>query len=92
MSDIEAALRPLVAKLVDEALAKREPANDVGELTVAAYCIRHSLSESTVRGAIRDERLEHHRIGRMIRIPADARITAPVRDATARARLKLMGR
>lgn len=88
MSDFEQLVRAIVA---DELAKHRPVANDVSEITVAAYCIRHSVSESTVRSAIRDKRLEHVRIGRMIRIPADARIQPVVRDATARARMKLIG-
>lgn len=87
--DLKDALRPLVAELVAE-LAK-PPANDVDALTVAHYARRWSISESTVRVAIREGRLEHVRIGRSVRIPTSARIQPPSDDATTRAMQVLMG-
>jgi excisionase family DNA binding protein len=91
VSDLEAALRPIVAKLVADELAKHRPANDGEHLTVAEYARRLSVSERTVRDAIRESRLEHQRIGRAVRIPAGARIGPRVDAATARARLVLLG-
>jgi excisionase family DNA binding protein len=64
-------------------------------LTVADYARRHSISQGTVRSAIREGVLPARRIGRALRIPATAEIGKPARnatsDATARARLKLLG-
>ena len=47
-------------------------------ISVKEYCHRWSLSESTVRHAIREGRLTAYKIGRIIRIPHDAIIEAPV--------------
>lgn len=90
MSDLE----QLIRQIVRDELAKATPAaNDQAEyLTVAAYAARLSVSERTVRDAIRDGRLEHVRIGRSVRIPAGAQIQPRIEAATARARLALLGR
>lgn len=92
MTDFERALRPLIERVVREVLSERDkPASDA-HLTVAEYARRYSISQSTVRAAIREKRLEHTRIGRAVRIPADARISSSsVDDARAAARLKLLG-
>lgn len=84
--------RELVVEVVREELAKlhAKPANDQA-LTVAEYARRYSISERTVRDAIRDGRLDHLRIGRAVRIPTDAKIGPRVDAVTARARLVLMG-
>lgn len=91
MTDLEAALRPIVAKLVADELAKHRDPREGDHLTVAEYARRLSVSERTVRDAIRDGRLEHVRIGRAVRIPVTARIEPRVEAATARARLLLLG-
>lgn len=88
MTDIET----IVRQIVRDELAKAKPANDEpGHLTVAAYAARLSISERTVRDAIKDGRLEHVRIGRAVRIPAIARIEPRTDLATKRARLALLG-
>lgn len=92
MSDVLDSLRAFIAAAVRDELAKARPANDVDHLTVAAYARRYSISERTVRDAIRDQRLEHVRIGRSVRIPAQAQISARVDVVTGRARLKLLGK
>lgn len=88
MTDLEQAIR----RIVREELAKQKPANDVAEhLSVANYAKRWSISPTTVRAAIREGRLEHTRIGKVIRISADAKIGGTKEDeATERARLVLM--
>lgn len=89
MSDLEDIIRRIVR---DELGALKKPANDAPEaITVAEYARRYSISESTVRIAIREKRLEHVRIGRAVRVPSGARISPAVRDATDRARLRLLG-
>lgn len=89
MSELEDIIRRIVR---DELGAQKKPANDVVEnITVAEYARRNSISESTIRHAIGEKRLECVRIGRAVRIPATARITPAVRDATDRARLRLLG-
>lgn len=87
-------IEDLIRSIVRDELAKTKPANDdqTGEhLTVAAFARRLSISERTVRDAIRERRLEHVRIGRSVRIPAVARIEPRVDEATKRARLTLLG-
>lgn len=87
MSDLE----DMIRKIVRDELAKATPANDTTEhLTVAEYAKRWSLSESTVRQAIRDERLAVSRVGRAVRIPADATIGRAASTANDRAILTLM--
>lgn len=90
MSDLEQTIRALVTSIVRDELAKQQPAND-GAITVAAYARRYAISERTVRDAIREGRLDHVRIGRAVRIPAEARIEPRVDGKTARARLVLLG-
>lgn len=90
MIDLEQLIRDAVKRELD-ARGIREPANDAEAITVAAYAQRYSISERTVRDAIRDGRLEHVRIGRAVRIPSKARITERVDAETSRARLVLLG-
>jgi excisionase family DNA binding protein len=88
VSDLEAMIRAIVR---DELAKAKPPANDGEHLTVAAYAARLSISERTVRDAIRDGRLDHARIGRAVRIPAGAKIAPRVDAVTQRARLALLG-
>lgn len=79
--ELAAALREdsaLRAELVDALdLAGREvPPSQ--HLTVEAFAASHSIGKSTVRRAIRERRLDVVRIGRAVRVPADAVIAAPV--------------
>lgn len=48
-------------------------------LTVAAFAASRSIGKSTVRRAIREHRLEVVRVGRSVRVPADAAIAASAR-------------
>lgn len=90
MSDLEKSIRTLVESIVRDELAKhKQPANDHA-LTVADYANRYSIAQSTVRVAIREQRLAVIRIGRAVRIPGEARISPPVDANTARARLTLL--
>lgn len=85
---LAAALRPLVAELVREELARREP--DAGgtpkHVTVVEYATARSISASTVRAAIREGRLPTLRVGRAVRIRADVEIAtrSDVRSRAAR--------
>lgn len=92
MSDLEQLIRQIVRDVVRDELAKQKPANDVAPdlVTVAEYARARSISESTVRQAIRDGRLAVERIGRAVRIPADATIRAAATTANEQAVLKLM--
>jgi excisionase family DNA binding protein len=89
--DLEQLIRDAVAAELDARGIKAKPANDAEAITVAAYAQRYSISERTVRDAIRESRLEHVRIGRAVRIPPAAKIGPRVDAATSRARLKLLG-
>jgi excisionase family DNA binding protein len=82
-----------IEAIVRRVLAERDsqPANDA-HVTVAEYARRRSISESTVRQAIRANRLPCLRVGRAVRVPADEEIAPAVRDTTQRARAKLLGR
>lgn len=84
--DFAAALRPLVAELVAEQLAKLREAPAAELVTVDEYARRRSISTSTVRAAIREGRLLVERIGRAVRVPAAAAIARPPSSAAAAAR------
>lgn len=89
MIDLEQLIRDAITAELDRRGIK--PANDASEhLTVAAYAQRYSISERTVRDAIREGRLEHMRIGRAVRVVAGARIGPRVDAVTERARLTLL--
>lgn len=75
LRDLEVALRAAVVAIVREERANASPAQ--AELvTVAEYARRRSISESTVRKAIREGRLEVTRVGRAVRVSADAQVAA----------------
>jgi excisionase family DNA binding protein len=87
VSDLEQLIRAIVRDEIG-----KTPANDTEpeRVTVDEYARRWSLSPSTVRQAIRDKRLEVFRIGRAIRIAADAKIAKRAGTANERAVLQLM--
>jgi excisionase family DNA binding protein len=95
--DFEAMLRPMIAELVREELAKARPGASPDLVTVAEYARRRSISPSTVRHAIAEHRLQVTRIGRAVRVRADAEIgQRPSAQAVATAardvrRLRLIG-
>lgn len=89
-TDILAGLRAMIVAVVRDELGKSAPT--VEHLTVADYARRWSISPSTVRVAIREGRLPSTRIGRAIRIAAEAKISrSSTKTSTDRARLRLMG-
>ncbi len=62
MIDLEQLIRDAITAELDRRGIK--PANDASEhLTVAAYAQRYSISERTVRDAVKEKRLDHVRIG-----------------------------
>jgi excisionase family DNA binding protein len=84
-------LEQLIRQLVRDELAKQKPANDAVEwLSVALYAKRWSISQSTVREAIREGRLEHERVGRAVRISSAAKIGERASSMNDAAVLKLM--
>lgn len=95
MSDVEKSLESLVERVVRKVLAERDikPANEPNLVTVAEYARTRSISESTVRQALAENRLDKTKIGRAVRIPANAEIRKrqPTEDAiTEHARLVLL--
>lgn len=84
--------RALVESIVLDVLSKQKPTEPTSDaITVTEYARRYSISENTVRAAIRTRRLAAIRVGRSVRIPANATIGKATSDATARAREKLLG-
>lgn len=53
-----------------------------GMVSPATYAARRAISTRTVRRAIEDGRLPYERIGRLVRVPADA-VIAPRSRSTA---------
>lgn len=92
MSTLEEQLRETIRAIVREELAKATPANDGAPLTVAEYAAHWKVSQSTVRAALRENRLTAIRIGRSVRVSATERIAPAANDkATERAMLRLLG-
>lgn len=88
-------LEEMIRRIVRDELAKAKPANDdqaPALITVDEYARARSISESTVRIAIREKRLESKRIGRAVRIPATAEIQkrVPVKDELAARALRVL--
>jgi hypothetical protein len=84
-------IEDLIRSIVREELAKTQPAANPDNLTVDGYAAKWRISPSTVRAAIREKRLDVTRIGKAIRIAADARIRSTRGpDATTRAQMTLL--
>lgn len=83
---IDDIIRAEVAAAVARALATARPSM----LTVAEYAAHWKLSESTVRHAVAQGRLEVTRNGRAVRIAVDAQISSRPRDRRERSRLALL--
>ena len=73
MTDLEKSLRDMVRSLIVEELRNAAPP-PAEHISVNAYARRWSLSPTTVRRAIADKRLPAQRIGRAVRVRADAKI------------------
>ena len=87
--NLEVILEAIVRRVLREELAAMKPA---ALLTVEDYALARSISQSTVRGAIREGRLEVTRIGRSVRVASGAEIASTAvepRSAIARATRKL---
>jgi excisionase family DNA binding protein len=84
-TNLDGALRAMIAEVVREEfavlLAQLQPTPAPNLVTVDEYARRRSISVSTVRAAIREGRLPIERIGRAVRVPADASIARPVNNA-----------
>lgn len=77
MSALETALEAMIERVVRKVMREREeiaPAPAEELVTMATFARRRSISESTVRAAIRSGQLPAVKIGRAVRVRADAQI------------------
>lgn len=80
----EAMLERVVRRVLPEVLAATRAVPAADELvTMETFARRRSISESTVRAAIRDGRLPAVKIGRAVRVRADAQIGTPAPSLSA---------
>jgi excisionase family DNA binding protein len=77
VTTFEQSLVDLVRRVVREELAS-ERSTRADLVTVQVFAAAHSISPSTVRAAIRDGRLPAVKVGRAVRVRADAEIGRPV--------------
>lgn len=86
MSDtVTDSLRALVRAEIAAVLAERDRQPAPPDLvTMADYAAARSISISTVRAAIKDGRLEAHRIGRAVRVRPGDEIATVARTKTNR--------
>jgi excisionase family DNA binding protein len=79
----EAVIENVVRRVVREELAatRAAPADEL--VTMATFARQRSISESTVRAAIRAGRLPAVKIGRAVRVRADAQIGKPAPTSNA---------
>lgn len=98
MSELEKVLEEMVRKEVARQLGDARPpaANDPEWVTVEVYAAKRSISETTVRAAVKAKRLDGMKFGRALRVRADQEIGRPARaaagagdDHVTRARRKL---
>lgn len=94
-SPLDAQIRAIVRDEIQRALADLGASAAPELVTMAEYARARSISVTTVRAAIRDGRLEAHRIGRAVRVRARDEIARPVgaqtdRSEAARRKLGLM--
>lgn len=78
---IRALLTEVVREVVREELAKERRPTMPELVSVDEYAHRRSISVSTVRAAIREGRLCVERIGRAVRVPAEATIGRSLDDS-----------
>src|SRR5512140_3420482 len=90
MSAFEEALEAMLERVVRKVMRERAelaaaPAEEL--VTMATFARQRSISESTVRAAIRAGRLPAVKIGRAVRVRADAQIgePAPISNASTNA-------
>jgi excisionase family DNA binding protein len=80
----EAMLERVVRRVLPEVLAATRAVPAADELvTMETFARRWSISESTVRAAIRDGRLPAVKIGRAVRVRGDAQIGTPAPSSSA---------
>lgn len=84
MSGVEQSIEDLVRRIVREELERLgHAATPRRYITVALYAAARSISESTVRQAIARGALPTKRIGRAVRVDADAEIAPRERSTSA---------
>jgi excisionase family DNA binding protein len=86
MSTFEEALEAMLERVVRKVMLERQElaATSADEMvTMAEFARRRSISESTVRAAIRAGRLSATKIGRAVRVRADAQIGEPAPSSSA---------
>jgi hypothetical protein len=93
-AEIERLLRQLIREEMRAALAEVADGRSGGAryVSVKTYAEARSISPSTVRQAMRDGRLEPMRVGRSVRVQADAEIASrstKLDNATDRAEQRL---
>lgn len=79
----EAMLERVLRRVVPEVLAAIRAAPSDELVTMATFARRRSISESTVRAAIRSGQLPAVKIGRAVRVRADAQIGKPAPSLSA---------
>lgn len=84
-------LEHMIEQVVRRVLAEERTVPPPDLVTVAEYARVRSISEKTVRVAIAEHRLDVLRIGRAVRIPANAEIARRRGVGNARALTVLMG-
>ena len=74
---LEAVIESVVRRVVREELAAARAAPADEMVTIATFARMRAISKSTVRAAIRDGRLQATKIGRAVRVRANAQIGEP---------------
>lgn len=74
---LEAVIESVVRRVVREELAAARPAPADEMVTIATFARMRAISKSTVRAANRDGRLQATKIGRAVRVRANAQIGEP---------------
>jgi len=90
---LESVVEAVVRRVVREELAAARTAAPDELVTVAAFARARAISVSTVRAAIREGRLAATKIGRAVRVRADAQIgePAPSTDTPAARAARILG-
>lgn len=74
---LEALVERVVRQVVREELAAARAASADEMVTIATFARMRAISKSTVRAAIREGRLQATKIGRAVRVRANAQIGEP---------------
>jgi excisionase family DNA binding protein len=90
---LEAVIESVVRRVVREELAASRAAPADEMVTIATFARMRAISKSTVRAAIREGRLQATRIGRAVRVRANAQIGEPMagKDTPAARAARIFG-